>query len=88
MKLRYLLRRARTFKTRSRGCASCCRSMGVIRKRRYKKGGSIRSIASSVGKFIYKHRNKIAAAAAMGAAYGKYRGDISSGNLARSVPLF
>lgn len=88
MKLKYLLRRAKLFKTRSRRCSSCCMGMVMKKRRMYKRGGSIRSKVSSVGKYIYKHRNKIAAAAALGAAYGKYRGDINAGNLIRSQPLF
>ena len=88
MRIKHLLGRARAFKTRSKCCAGCASGMGMGRRRRYKRGGSIRSAAASVGKYIYKQRNKIAAAAALGAAYANHRGNIHSGNIMRSRPLF
>jgi len=90
MKIKYLLGKARAFKTRSRCCSNRCMSMrtSIGRKRRYKRGGSIRGKLSSMGKFIYKHRNKLAAAAAVGAAFARQRNSINASNLIRSQPLF
>ena len=86
MNLRQLLKRARAFKTRSRSCPTCRSGSGS--KRRYKRGGSIRGKLASAGKYMYKHRNKIAAAAALGAALAQHSGRIHSGNIIRSQPLF
>jgi len=87
MNLRHLLKRARAFKSMARSCASKS-SCGAGRRRKYKRGGSIRGKLASVGKLMYKHRNKIAAAAALGAAVAQHRGNIQRGNIIRSQPLF
>lgn len=69
MTLINLYRRAKRWKVRAGMIGEPKSHVGFGRRkcRRYKKGGSR---LKNVGKFIYKHRNKFAAGAAMAAALG------------------
>jgi hypothetical protein len=61
--------------------------MGMGRRRRYKRGGSIRGKIVSIGSFLNRNKGKIATAA-MGALWAKNQYNARQNRLLRAEPLF
>jgi len=85
MRIKHLLGRARDFKTRSKCCTGCV--CGTGRRRKYKRGGSVRGKIVSVGSFLNRNKARIGTAA-MAALWAHRQYKSRQNALARFDPLF